>query len=650
VLASTLVDYLHASLVVYLQLLQGEPTPQLQAIDVKLGLLIHLITAAFHDQVNAKLTKDVADWEVAAFLALVDVMGQTEGVIEAAVERETRQTETAILVFLKYFRDTVFAPQRAYDPDPGKGRRHPNVVYTSTGTGNPLQLCDLMLHRITASLRSIEPLGEHVVSIAIKGLQENMNLLVGAIENFDALLGKAARESDQHPWKYLRSPAALVREQLENRYPFTCHDSFHRETSALMSLVAQIALASEDILQRLIEDLDQRFESFTSAPTPEMMYFLLRDLIGIFQNPDARVRLFDWLFPAKLETFQNAISAVLGIPPVLNVLLKFWYFWVKKPKEKTREYARKEDDEDGTLSRRYEAPVRIKAPARAQSPMKKTEHSANGTILFKITATVLTAVFQHIPTVRPELEADLVAMRVKPLQYSLSVFAEVMRADFVMFGAFELYGDSVLADVLQAFIGLLGSFTMPECFEHVKLGRAILDAVKSIAAMHSLLVLQKSPPFFDRLLILVVCGYRRAEEAIVELAVESAKFLSEFLLDRKDEQIVAEAIARNEETLGKVVDAAWDYLCNSPSFKYDNHVALQHFFTIGPGMAPVIGERLRQQIPEDAAAEFQSRFQDILRIIEEGALVTQNSRAFCNALNDFRIFAQGRRLCLLDEI
>jgi hypothetical protein len=155
VLASTLVDYLHASLVVYLQLLQGEPTPQLQAIDVKLGLLIHLITAAFHDQVNAKLMKDVADWEVAAFLALVDVMGQTEGMIEAAVERQTGQTETAILVFLKYFRDTVFAPQKADDTDPRKPPRHPDIVYASTNTANPLQLCDLMLHRIMASPRFI---------------------------------------------------------------------------------------------------------------------------------------------------------------------------------------------------------------------------------------------------------------------------------------------------------------------------------------------------------------------------------------------------------------------------------------------------------------------------------------------------------------
>jgi hypothetical protein len=507
-----------------------------------------------------------------------------------------------------------------------------------------------MLHRITASLRSIEPLGEHVVSIAIKGLQENMSLLVGAIENFDALLGKAARESDQHPWKYLRSPAALVREQLENRYPFTCSDRFHRQTSALMSLVAQIALVWDEILQLVIEDLDQRFEAFTSTPTPEMMYLLLRDLMGIFQNPEARVRLFDWLVPAKLETFQSAIGSVLGAPPVLNVLLKFWYFWVKKPKEESREYAREEDDEDGTRARRYEAPVRIKTPPRAQSPMKKTEHSANGIILFKITATVLTAVFQHLPTVRCESEADFVVMKVKPLQYSLSVFAEVMRADFVMFGAFELYGDSVLVDVLQAFIELLDFFSMPECFERLKLGRAILDAVKSIAAMHALLVLRTWPPFFDSLLVLVVRGYRRADKAIVDLAVESAKFLSEFLLDKKDEPIVAEAIARNEETLGKVVDAAWDYLCNSPSFKYDNHVTLQHFFTIAPGAAALMGERLRQQIPEDAAAEFEGRFQDIMRIIEEGGLVTQNSRPFCNALNDFRIFAQGRRFCLLEDV
>jgi hypothetical protein len=50
--------------------------------------------------------------------------------------------------------------------------------------------------------------------------------------------------------------------------------------------------------------------------------------------------------------------------------------------------------------------------------MKKTKHSAKGTILFKITATVLTAVFQYLPTVRPESEADFVFMKVTPLQYS----------------------------------------------------------------------------------------------------------------------------------------------------------------------------------------------------------------------------------------
>jgi hypothetical protein len=35
------------------------------------------------------------------------------------------------------------------------------------------------------------------------------------------------------------------------------------------------------------------------------------------------MQIFDWLFPAKLETFQSTISSILDAPPVLNVLLKF---------------------------------------------------------------------------------------------------------------------------------------------------------------------------------------------------------------------------------------------------------------------------------------------------------------------------------------
>jgi hypothetical protein len=174
-----------------------------------------------------------------------------------------------------------------------------------------------------------------------------------------------------------------------------------------------------------------------------------------------------------------------------------------------------------------------------------------------------------------------------------------------------------------------------------------METVKSLTGCHGARVLARSPPFFDFLIDLITRGYLQPNASCVEVAVDSAKNLSEFLLERKEDPIVAEAIARNGAALARLVDATWDYLCNFSEPKYGNQVALKNLLFLWPGSIRAVYEKLRPQIQDLNAPEFEARFQEIARVAADLGAV--NDAAFSTALNQFRQFAQGRNLFLLDH-
>jgi hypothetical protein len=459
--------------------------------------------------------------------------------------------------------------------------------------------------RIARSLKAIAPLGEPAVKTAVAALSEVVNMQLKA-------------HGQEVPLRSMVSPPLLIEDHLKDRYPFTCTDGFRRETAAFMAVLAKIALEFPDSFALLITDLDARFAELVRTPTPDAMYLLVRDLMGICGVAAARSKLADWLFPTKLEVLRGAIDAVLDMPLVLNSLLKFWYRWLR-------------DD----------------IPQR--SPMKEMKHSADGIILFRLTAGVLTPVFRHVVRLfSARLGSDEVGIRQwKPMRYSMLVFAEIMRADYVMFGAFDLYEDPVLKDLLTPYIGLIESVNIHDIFAYTTLGSGLMETVKSLTGWHAARVLDKSPPFFDFLIGLFICGYQQPNVKCVELAVDSAKNITEFLLERKDEQIIAEAIARNEAALVRLIDATWDYHCNVGEPKYANHVAVKNLLLIWPASLQVIYEKLRPQIPDLNAQEFEERFQEIARVTSD--LAALNETAISDAFNQFRQFAQGRSLFLVDH-
>jgi hypothetical protein len=586
-LSRLLLSHLSSSLVVYMTLVSEPPSLQLQAVDVKLALLIILVAAALRDQLCSKASRDVAAHEVQCFLALYEVMGRTESVIEAAAEREAFRTEQAILVFLRYFTDMVFC-----SPD----AEFPQALHEATGADSALGICDRILRRIAISLRSVALLGLPAAKVAVIALKR--------IAECPWLL----RTADP-PIRQMAAPMALIEDHIRVRYSFTCLEGFKRDAVAFMSILASIALQFQDGMAPLVADLDARFGALIKAPTADAMFFLVRDLMGICAVPAARIRLLEWLFPGKLEVFRDTVDAVLEIPPVLNPLLKFWYRFLR---------------EDGA----------------SRSPARGTYHSADGIILFKLTAGVLITVFAY-------LAASAIESPYKSLRYAMLTFAEIMRADYVMFGAFELYDDPVLRDLLTPFIAVIGNCNIGDLFAYPKVAQALMETVKSLTRYHSSRVLSRSAEFFDFLIELITRAYQQADEKYVGITVDSAQNITKFVLEKKDEPGMLEMITRNGVAIAKLVDAVWDYHCNAGEPKYENQIALKSLLFIWPGALQAVYEKLQPQIPDLNLEEFETRFQDFRKAMADLGVV--DDAALTSAVNQFRLFALGRELFFLER-
>jgi hypothetical protein len=373
--------------------------------------------------------------------------------------------------------------------------------------------------------------------------------------------------------------------------------------------LTQVALLIDDLMPTFKADLDAKFNSMLSGSVdlPVLQTFL-NDLIGIFRCPSVRQKLFDFIFPAKFAMFNDAIENILRHGDLINPLLKSWYLWIESSK--------------------------------SPPPFVSGGNSADGIIMFKLTAHVLTATFGYLTTP----ETDNAYSRLKTICASWLILAEISRAKYVMFGAFKMYGDGVLTALLGSFIQLIAMIDLPELFDHTKVGRALMEVMRSFTECHAGLILKEFPEFFDHMIEILRRGYGHFDGPTVQAAVEGSKNLGEFFLNNKHKDLVGKAMVRNGDVLMGLFCAAVHSLCNSKEPLYPTFAFLRSIILLNPPALQIIFEILRPQIGEPFVPEFVAIFEEI-----ERSAGCPDEAVLTKVLSTFRQFAGGKDLTLLTQ-
>jgi hypothetical protein len=101
----------------------------------------------------------------------------------------------------------------------------------------------------------------------------------------------------------------------------------------------------------------------------------------------------------------------------------------------------------------------------------------------------------------------------------------------------------------------------------------------------------------------------------ITIAIEAARNLTGFFLDKRWEQEVVETFRRNETSIARLIGVICDYQCNFMS--YSKRVALTNLMILMPGLLHTVYERFAPQISELNLSEFETQFQDIVTVITD---------------------------------
>jgi hypothetical protein len=212
-----------------------------------------------------------------------------------------------------------------------------------------------------------------------------------------------------------------------------------------------------------------------------------------------------------------------------------------------------------------------------------------------------------------------------------------------MFGAFKMYGDPVLDNLLHAFIHFLTMTDFAELFDDIKVRLAVMEVMRSITEFHVGLTLKVVPDFFDQMIEILRRGYADFDHETVQSAVEASKNLGDFCLLNKHKARVNEALSRNGEALMELFCAAVQYLCNYKNHIYPNFAFFRSMIHLSPPLLQAIFEMLRPQIADSFIPEFTAIFDEIAR-----AAVSPDEAVLTKVLSSFRQFAAGKDLHLLN--
>jgi len=560
----------------------------------KLSIILLIIVCCFKYSIIQSSSNNL--FEIEMISPIHYLFSRTEGDIEALANNDFSILEMSLMLFCKVLPHTVFM-KKAENFESFQGK----IPFMTS-----FDMLVFFFSRISTTLK-VYSLNNSVVSVA-----------VGALNTIFDDLHKNKKMNKN------KAAANFVSFCCTQPFSFTLAKENKKSTIEFNNALARAALAIPEVLPEFFSYLDARYNLLISTETLPVLLSVLYTLTGVFEACTEKNyfdQFFYWVFPDKLRTLADLSPSLVEYPAIHTSLLKFLVSIVKPPEPK-------KDDNNTIIIQK----------------IVFNQHSPNGIILFKLLSQVLVITFTRLSSISSEdaSEEDY-RTQMKSLESSLHLMSIIMKADYVMYGAFEYYGDDTLTQLLVSFFNLMKSIDIISLFQYPSLSRVIMQLIIALSENHIERILTLSQGFFDQLLPVLIFALQGGDRDLKEFSIEASRPITEFLVLSISEPIINAAFTRNQTFISELLFLHWEQLVNNrTSSSYKIARVMRSLFQLFPSSLNDIHERTLLSVPALSTSKFEALFTELSN--EVAALPGADEVGLNKALMNLHTFSKENEL------
>lgn len=401
------------------------------------------------------------------------------------------------------------------------------------------------------------------------------------------------------------------------------YNRYSKEIVLLMQIARSIVTGQKEAITTFLQGIDAKFATLAQAgQNVAAVLIFIYELTGIFsEQPEGDTsfaQFFQWIFPEKLAILANISQQISTDPKVSAAYFKFWYKLMKilfMPQDKIRDIFPK--------------------------------HSANEIVLITMISNLLLAYFQVTGGIQVS-EDDIYQMKLKPFKNAMLLMAYALGTDYIMYGAFDFYDDKTLINLLTAFIAYFSTIPFELIHQYPKVDQAFNFLIKTLCQNHLMNILQISPEFFSTIFIVILNGLEQEDLSPSSNSdpkdangnpIKSARYLGEFLVNNKNNKLVADAIEQNAAAREQIITRGFSLIFKKP-VSIDLIGMIRPYLSFMPGYVEQLGRAMMPQVSEENMAEYTQVIQELIKVVSE-MFIFENFR---KSMSDLKTFAEKQKL------
>lgn len=576
-------------------------------IDLKISFYVNLFVSILKNQFSNKMAKEIAKYEVDFSINMFQFMINSNEVVNKYGNFPPR-TLQSLLLFIKYFNRMTPLSR--------------DLMPTFTSFSDFEAQWKLLSERIATMLTFCVD----IFRAAAFSTNESSEVIQSTILSLEVLFKyiistkvSATNGPESVTYNVISAESVLefMNQYLTNRFEFTLNEKNYKSSRRLASLMTKLVINIPAVMQDFLTYLDQRFNSINDDVGQFIV--LVNDLIGIFEVTTKPIfeSLFEWIFPARLKIltpFIDQFLSSLESPQQLTTvtsLLKLWYtIIVQKP-----------DDKNSKSQQN-----------RIQSLIKP--HSADGIIIFVLIAQALIPTYQAIITMTTDDNSNKYKMKI--IKRSFNLMAEILKAEFVMFGAFEFYNDDTFMKLLTYLYNVFQTLDLSTINQDPRVQKSVLAIVQAFCRdIHFQLIYVKFPQFVDMIFQILQSSLCQSNANIISMTIEAGRDLFQNVEINKMSPEIQEMIKRNTNIIRSIINEVWEQLVNNSAHAYSVAIIFRVLLSIFPEVFAMNIQKISAQILEKIPPELNDAYTTLLEELNMIFDQTHTQQELVNFLTKF---------------
>lgn len=564
---------------------QANPSdlPELQKCDYQMSFIICFLVSIL------KIILSVPnETQIQAFQVIIKSLVDSKEIIKICAEANLPYFERSLMIFCNSFRHMSIADKI--------NDIYKDVDYYFKDLQNA---ANLLIERITMTLREF-PNDLDTINLGVKALDSVIKLL-----------------SEKKLVKESINTELLLQSFVTEPFEFMVNVKNKRSTINASRVMTTIALSSQPATEYFMSFLENNFQLFLNLKEENVFKALLYNFIGTFEACKRKQDFdifFRWLFPDHLAQIITVLFSITS-SSLRSDFFKFLYSIIVPLQTDS-----------------------IKTGPKIAFP----PHSPDGVHLFQLFAEALTTGFRMILTEiteNPDQTKDLL----KPFKPMCRLMSEIMRAEYVMFDAFELYEDTTISDLLNSYFGLLNVINI-EIYFNVASFTILVSLIDALSNFHMPRVINCNPEFVILMFDIITQVFEgKDDKELGKSGMKAAKNLIKFFADNAADPNVGKIIQACETRIRNITALLWMKLLNDKeAVPYDIAQILKPIFILIPNLIQFVHNATTAFVPDNALPRYEELFQQIYALMSN--ILNIDEADLRKVLEDIHIFATSLQM------